>query len=273
MGWTRRCFGALDHRFSSGNRAAGVVSLALAGFLLAGCASGEETAVSSTDAPTDGSVAVGAEAIDAAAGLFGEDLVDRFCSDCHGSHLGGGSGPPLGPDSNAISLTDGQIVGVLDGGHATMPSFEGLSDEQVSSVIAYLRTVQAAEVAKATNIVDGDTLEVAIEGGGVDKVRLIGIDAPEEGECGYGQAKHPLVLRLGGATFTMTADVSERDEQGRLLRYLWLADGTFVNEWMVRSGFAIAHDYPPDSAYADRLAAAQAVAELEQVGMWASDWC
>lgn len=76
--------------------------------------------------------------------LSGEDLVDQVCSRCHGGNLGGGIGPPLGPGSNAATnLTDEQIAGVLEVGPGAMPSFQGLNDEQVAGLIAFLRTVQA----------------------------------------------------------------------------------------------------------------------------------
>lgn len=76
-------------------------------------------------------------------GLFGEDLVHQVCSRCHGPDLGGGIGPALGPGSNAATnLTDEQIAGVLEVGPGAMPSFKQLSDEQVASVIVYLRRFQ-----------------------------------------------------------------------------------------------------------------------------------
>jgi Lamin Tail Domain/Staphylococcal nuclease homologue len=71
----------------------------------------------------------------------------------------------------------------------------------------------------------------------------------------------------------MTTDVSNRDRYDRLLRYLWLDDGTFVNEVMVADGFALARDYPPDSRYAAQLAGAQDRAEVAGLGLWAPDAC
>ncbi len=76
-------------------------------------------------------------------GLSGEELIDQVCSRCHGSDLGGGIGPALGPGSNAATnLTDEQIAGVLEVGPGAMPSFKQLSDEQVAGVIASLRQFQ-----------------------------------------------------------------------------------------------------------------------------------
>ena len=85
----------------------------------------------------------GGVAINDTEGLSGEELIDQVCSRCHGSDLGGGIGPPLGPGSNAATnLTDEQIAGVLRVGPGAMPSFKQLSDEQVAGVVASLRRSQ-----------------------------------------------------------------------------------------------------------------------------------
>src|SRR5690606_29516324 len=67
-------------------------------------------------------------------------------------------------------------------------------------------------------------------------------------------------------------DVSDRDQFGRLLRYVYVGD-VFVNEALVREGLAIARRYEPDTARAAVLEAAQAAAEFDAVGMWAPDAC
>lgn len=85
----------------------------------------------------------GGVAIGDTEGLSGEELIDQVCSRCHGSDLGGGIGPALGPGSNAATnLTDEQIAGVLEVGPGAMPSFKQLSDEQVAGVVAFLRRSQ-----------------------------------------------------------------------------------------------------------------------------------
>ena len=76
---------------------------------------------------------------------YGEDLFKTSCAHCHGSDLAGGVGPPLGAGSNAASLTDEQIAGVISIGPGAMPSFSGrLSDEQIDSLIYYLREQQGS---------------------------------------------------------------------------------------------------------------------------------
>jgi micrococcal nuclease len=133
--------------------------------------------------------------------------------------------------------------------------------------------VLGTERATVTKFVDGDTVDVRIVGGSTDTVRLIGINTPERGECFADEASAELEGLLGPDEFVMTTDVSDRDRYDRLLRYIWLDSGVFVNEEMIGRGFALARDYPPDSEYAHRLAAAQAEAESNGVGLWATDAC
>ena len=75
-------------------------------------------------------------------GLVGAELYARTCAACHGPDGEGGTGPPVGPGSNATSLTDEQIAGAITVGPGSMPSFDRLSDEQVASLVAFLRELQ-----------------------------------------------------------------------------------------------------------------------------------
>jgi micrococcal nuclease len=76
----------------------------------------------------------------------------------------------------------------------------------------------------------------------------------------------------------LETDVSETDDFGRLLRYVWLAPddpaetGTgswrLVNLELVHAGLAKARDYPPDTKYSDLLDAAEAEARAAGRGIW-----
>ncbi len=78
------------------------------------------------------------------ANVYGGELFSITCAHCHGSDLGGGVGPPLGAGSNAASLTDEQIAGVIRVGPGAMPSFDRtLSDEQITSLVTYVRSRQS----------------------------------------------------------------------------------------------------------------------------------
>jgi micrococcal nuclease len=125
--------------------------------------------------------------------------------------------------------------------------------------------------AEVVSITDGDTIKVSI-GGVVEPLRLIGINAPEGGECMAAEATARLTALVGGKSVRLESDVSDRDIYDRLLRYVYI-DSVFVNETLVREGLAIARRYEPDTAKAVVLEAAQTQSEADQVGMWAPDAC
>lgn len=134
-------------------------------------------------------------------------------------------------------------------------------------------TTTAAPAAGVTvlSITDGDTMRVLVDGVN-EPLRLIGINAPEGGECMAPEAATRLAELVGDGPVVLESDVSDRDQFGRLLRYVYAGD-VFVNEALVREGLAIARRYQPDTARAPELEAAQAEAEAAQVGMWAPDAC
>lgn len=122
-----------------------------------------------------------------------------------------------------------------------------------------------------TKVVDGDTFE--IESG--ERVRLIGIDTPETvdprrpvGCFGY-EASNVTKGLLEGKRVKMEGDLTDRDKYGRLLRYVWL-DNLFVNEYLVREGFAQSSSYPPDVKYQGLFDAAEIEARESKRGLWGS---
>ena len=120
-------------------------------------------------------------------------------------------------------------------------------------------------------MIDGDTLEVRVDGAR-ERVRLIGINTPETGECFADQAGDALADLVAGGQVRLVRDTSDRDTYGRLLAYV-VADGQDVNRALVRGGFAIARSYPPDTARDDQLATAEQEARRDGAGMWGPDGC
>lgn len=119
---------------------------------------------------------------------------------------------------------------------------------------------------------DGDTFSLTVDGV-PERVRLIGIDAPEVGECQSDRSTALLEdLLLDASDIVLVPDSTDRDRYGRLLRYVE-ADGVSVNEVLVRAGLALSRRYPPDTARQDALDRAQAAAEAEQVGLWNPGAC
>lgn len=130
-----------------------------------------------------------------------------------------------------------------------------------------------AQTALVVAITDGDTIDVTLSDGSRDTVRLIGINSPERGECWASEATRVLEALIPvGDEIGMIIDQSDRDQFGRLLRYLWVGSMS-VNEELVRRGAALSRRYPPDTALSDRFDAAQAIAEEAELGLWAPDAC
>jgi micrococcal nuclease len=119
---------------------------------------------------------------------------------------------------------------------------------------------------------DGDTIDVRVDGR-VERIRYIGIDAPEvahEGTSGaQGGEAAARVNRalLGGGHVRLELDQEGRDRYGRLLAYVWTGS-TMINLEMVRLGYARALTIPPNVRYARRFARAEASAEQASLGLW-----
>ena len=117
-------------------------------------------------------------------------------------------------------------------------------------------------------IADGDTFYCA----GGEKVRLIGIDAPELDQGDLGRRSREALDRMipPGTDLRLELDVRMKDRYGRTLAYVW-KDSGMVNEQMVRQGWALQYTVPPDVRYAERFRLAERAARSEQVGLWAEE--
>ena len=115
-------------------------------------------------------------------------------------------------------------------------------------------------------VVDGDTFHCQ-DG---RKVRLIGIDSPEQRQRPYGHKAREALRRIlpVGTGVRLENDVAARDRYGRLLAYAW-SGSTLVNEAMVLGGWAVLYTVPPNVKYAGRLGRAQKKARARGTGLWA----
>jgi micrococcal nuclease len=125
-------------------------------------------------------------------------------------------------------------------------------------------------------VTDGDTIIVDV-GGQEARVRYIGIDAPETVDPGSPiqwmgpQATEANANLVSGKTVYLERDVSETDTFDRLLRHVWVTDGTawiLVSRELVRQGVAIAKSYPPDDRYDDVFTLAEGTARVSALGIW-----
>lgn len=124
--------------------------------------------------------------------------------------------------------------------------------------------------------VDGDTIAIDMNGT-VETVRFIGVDTPETHkpntpvQC-YGPqaAAHTKeVIAAAGGKVRLQADPldTNRDKYGRLLRYIYLPDGTLLDEQIIKQGYGFAYLGFPFSKK-DQFAADQQSAQAAKAGLW-----
>jgi micrococcal nuclease len=112
-------------------------------------------------------------------------------------------------------------------------------------------------------------------GGRSEKVRLVGIDAPETRDerpeyREAAEAAHAFArAALKGKTVTLEVDArqGDRDRYARLLRYVVLRDGTNFNEELVRKGYARVYDRFAFTLK-PQFKRAEAEAKRERLGIW-----
>lgn len=135
------------------------------------------------------------------------------------------------------------------------------------NIIAYFEEESAIVEATVTRVIDGDTIEVNLEGL-IYRVRYIGIDTPEIGEPCADEATEANRQLVEGKTAWLEKDISETDKYGRLLRYVYV-DDVFVNEELVRLGLALPSSYPPDIKHDDTFSFIGFMArKYDVVGIW-----
>ena len=133
--------------------------------------------------------------------------------------------------------------------------------------------ILASDLQPATRVIDGDTFVLA----GGEKVRLIGVDTPETVHPSkpvefFGKEASAFTRRmLDGKKVRLEFDVQRRDRYGRLLGYVYLEDGTFLNAELVRQGYAQVATYPPNVKHTDLFVKLQREAREAGRGLWGAE--
>lgn len=130
---------------------------------------------------------------------------------------------------------------------------------------------------KVVKVIDGDTFHIDLNGQEVS-VRMIGIDTPETVDprrpvgCFGKKASEETKRLLEGKEVILEKDVTDTDKYNRLLRYVYLpvtgGDLLFVNDYLVRQGFAKNYTYPPDVKFDERFRLAETDARENLRGLW-----
>ena len=148
------------------------------------------------------------------------------------------------------------VIGVLLGGGGVFEVAPARAQERYAATV--------------TSVVDGDTLDAQVAGGSALEVQLIGIDAPEPGDCGGDEAAGHLKQLALGRTVTLVSDPTLEQFQSpgaRQMFYVDRDDGRDVGLEMVRAGWAdiwFLSDFERSSAYLSPAAEA----ERSGSGVW-----
>lgn len=136
-------------------------------------------------------------------------------------------------------------------------------------------TTEDLTLYQVVEVVDGDTIKVKIKNK-VETIRLIGINTPETNdpikklECFGNEAKDKSREVLLGQKVRLQNDPTQdnRDKYKRLLRYVFLEDGTNFNKLMIEQGFAYEYTYDIPYKYQTEFKKAQMDAERTKTGLW-----
>jgi len=131
---------------------------------------------------------------------------------------------------------------------------------------------RAGVLAPVVDVVDGDTIEVELEGR-VEDVRYIGVDTPESVapgqpvECFGVRASEFNAELVAGEQVRLAFDAERRDVYGRLLAYVYVGE-RFVNVELLREGFARTLTIAPNDSFAERFARVEQAAGRAGRGLW-----
>jgi len=133
--------------------------------------------------------------------------------------------------------------------------------------------LHAADTGTCIRAVDGDTLVVDLNGSR-EKVRLIGVDTPETVHPSkpvqhFGKEASAFTKRMAaGKRVRLEYDGQKRDRYGRLLAYVYLQDGTFLNAEIVKQGYGFAYTRFPFK-YMEQFRQYEREAREASRGLWA----
>ena len=130
-------------------------------------------------------------------------------------------------------------------------------------------------------VVDGDTVDVLLDEGPRERLRLIGMDTPElydsrtPVQCFARESSARARELLDGQRVAIEGDPSQdtRDRYGRLLAYVWLEDGKMFNLAMIAEGYAHEYTYRFRYIYQSQFKEAERQARENQLGLWSPDTC
>lgn len=163
---------------------------------------------------------------------------------------------------------------------STPPNTSQLVTKTPSQTVLSTHETPGKTEGVVTKVVDGDTIQIT-DRSGKHTVRLIGINTPETVdprktlECFGKEASAKAKTLLTGQQVLLESDPTQddKDKYGRLLRYVFLPDGTNVNLAMIKEGYAYEYTYDVPYTYQTEFKKAQQDAMTQNLGLWNTNTC
>ena len=128
--------------------------------------------------------------------------------------------------------------------------------------------------ASVVRAVDGDTLVVRLDSGKRARVRVIGVDTPEDVapgrpvQCWSRRAAAFTKAALEGRSVTLVLGREREDRYGRTLAYVQRSDGFDLEVELLRRGFARTLTIAPNDDRATHYRALERTARRTGAGLW-----
>lgn len=178
----------------------------------------------------------------------------------------------LSPKTEATSTELGKLLGV-PAAEATILPTPAATQNATNANISLRPTV--------VSVADGDTFKVKLQDGSEQTVRLLGVDTPETVDprktvqCFGKEASQFTKEKLSGKEVVLEGDPTQGDvdKYNRLLRYVYLSDGTFFNLQLIQEGYGTEYTYQKPYKFQKAFKAAEQGAREESKGFWNPSSC
>ncbi len=178
----------------------------------------------------------------------------------------------------------GILVGIwifsLQVNKSTSGPVEMPKEAVVTEALPTPTTESKKDLYEVIKVSDGDTIQIMLD----DKkqtVRMIGVDTPESVDprrpvqCFGEKASQKTSELLLNKKVSLESDTTQgdMDKYKRLLRFVFLEDGTNVNKLLIEQGFGHQYTYNKPYKYREEFIKAETEARENKRGLWAERAC
>ena len=152
----------------------------------------------------------------------------------------------------------------LDSDKDGIPCESICSQEQVATLTAPKATALPGEIGQVTRVIDGDTIDVLLDGT-VTRIRYLQMNTPERDQACFAESSQANADLVEGKTVRLVPDKELIDPYDRLLRFVYVGD-LLVNRALVEAGYAEVVLYPPNDKHYEEFKQLEAEAAAAGLG-------